>query len=73
MLVYSWAVKGFLYGWLSKYGPFLDPCDNTAPNIQGTAKDKGIIVLTAAHLVAEGVDFRHGIMVQVFVVWRFGF
>ena len=30
------------------HGPFLDPYDNTAPNLQGTPK--GIIILTAAHL-----------------------
>ena len=32
-------------------GPFLDPYDNTAPNIQGT--QKGTLVLTTTHISLE--------------------
>ena len=35
-------------GGCQDYGPFLDPCFNTAPNIKGT--QKGTRILTTAHI-----------------------
>ena len=38
-------------GGCQNYGPFLDPCDNAAPNIQGT--QKGTIILTTTNMPSD--------------------
>ena len=44
-------------GGCQNYGPFLDPCYNTAPNIQGT--QKRTITLTTTHIgISRGIS-RH--------------
>ena len=48
-----------LYGWLLKYGSFLDPYYNTAPNIQGAPK--GTIILTTIHMSCSLNSLKRGI------------